>query len=193
MDTNKVTNKVAEYTFEAPTKAVYRGNNSIDGKTVTAGETLQYRITVKNPTGKALDFNITDKVDANLVFLRASDGGSHKNGTITWKVEVPANGSKTVTFDAVVGGSVPAGTVIQNTATMSVRNEKRDSNTVSNTVVLPPVPAAQTPATPASVVAHAVKYVKTGDNGIIILFAGLGIALLGGLGVYISKAKKKEE
>ncbi|MGH8177563.1 MAG: hypothetical protein ACREV5_15000 [Steroidobacter sp.] len=105
----------------------------LNGGDANPGDTLRYTITINESAGvAALNAAITDDVPANVAGFsvasippgatNASTGaGTGANGTgylnITG-VNVPANGSATVTFDVQVTAGASPGTTIDNTATI---------------------------------------------------------------------------
>ena len=102
---------------------------------VGAGETITYQITYKNYQDKAAKVVITDRLDENLEFVSASDGGTNANGLVTWNLEnIAANGSGTVTLTVKVKDTAK-GKVVANTANVKVGNDPAfGTETVSNPV-----------------------------------------------------------
>nr|WP_297864231.1 InlB B-repeat-containing protein [uncultured Acetatifactor sp.] len=80
------------------------------------GEEFTYTITVTNANSIELkNVTITDTLPDTLTYVKSSDSGSYngsssdkKGGTVTWMVNVPANGKKsvTVTVKANTAGSI---------------------------------------------------------------------------------------
>jgi uncharacterized repeat protein (TIGR01451 family) len=79
------------------------------------GEVLTYKITLTNTGGPATGYQVTDRLDANVSFLNASDGGVLSGLDIGWTgLEVPAQigatpGSKSLTVRTRVKDPLPAG------------------------------------------------------------------------------------
>ncbi|MBO9662257.1 hypothetical protein [Dokdonella sp.] len=75
------------------------------------GETLTYTIVLSNSGGAAaVDYGVTDPLDANTTFVSASDGGVLSGGTVTWSgLSVPAGGTLTLTLVVTVNDPIPSG------------------------------------------------------------------------------------
>jgi len=81
----------------------YKGNGKLGG--VNAGDEITYEISYKNYKNKAADVVISDKLDANVKFVGASDGGKYANGTVKWTIPaVPAGKEGKVTLIVRVEG-----------------------------------------------------------------------------------------
>ena len=78
---------------------------------VSAGEALTYTIALSNSGGQdAVNYQITDPLDANTVFVSASNGGTHAAGVVSWNgLNVPGNGSLTLTVVANAVNPLPQG------------------------------------------------------------------------------------
>jgi uncharacterized repeat protein (TIGR01451 family) len=104
-----------------------------DNRTTAApDDMLNYVITIQNssPT-PANNITVVDQLPTSLLFLSASDNGQHNNSTVTWSnLNIPANGSKTLTLNAKVLPSTPNQTVITNTAAIAGGPNASDSTTV---------------------------------------------------------------
>ncbi len=106
----------------------------LNGGSVEAGDVLRYTITLTESGGQIAASNVTvvDDLAANLGDLSvvsipagatdASVGSGGANGTgqvnITG-ISVPASGSRTIVFDAIVSGDVVPGDTVTNTATIT--------------------------------------------------------------------------
>ena len=67
----------------------YVGTGHLGG--VKVGDLLTYEISYKNYKAEATDVVIKDKLDVNVEFVSATDGGVYQNGTVTWVLKnVPA-------------------------------------------------------------------------------------------------------
>jgi len=75
------------------------------------GEQLTYTITLTNTGGSAIaNYGVTDPLDANVVFVSASNGGAFAAGVVTWTgLTVPANGNLVLTVIVNVANPIPAG------------------------------------------------------------------------------------
>lgn len=95
----------------AISKALVAEDGAVD-KLAEPGELLTYAITLTNSGGSpAQDYALVDVLDANTVFVSASDGGVHSAGVVNWNgLTVPANGSLVVTVQVRVADPLPVGT-----------------------------------------------------------------------------------
>ena len=75
------------------------------------GETLTYTITLTNTTGgDATNYGVTDPLDANVVFVSASNGGTFAGGVVTWTgLTIPAGGTLPLTVVVTVADPLPPG------------------------------------------------------------------------------------
>jgi uncharacterized repeat protein (TIGR01451 family) len=75
------------------------------------GEQLTYTITLSNDgTTPALDQQVTDRLDPNVTFVSADNGGTQVGGNVQWSgLTVPAGGSLTLTVTVSVVDPIPAG------------------------------------------------------------------------------------
>ena len=123
-DTNEVTNP----TPTRPEKEVFKGDTTtkIDGKVVKGGDELTYAITYKNTTGEVAKATITDRIPAHTKFVSADNGGTEKDGVVTWKADVEDGKSITVKFKVKVDKDVN-GAPIDNQA--KVNDGKNNYNT----------------------------------------------------------------
>lgn len=83
------------------------------------GEQLIYTITLTNDgTMPALDQRVADRLDPNVSFVSADNGGSQVGGNVEWSgLAVPAGGSLVLTVTVRVADPIPAGvTAIGNVA-----------------------------------------------------------------------------
>ncbi len=128
----------------------YEGNGLLGN--VTVGEEIVYEITYKNYKDSAADIVITDKLDPNVEFVEASDGGKNEDGTVKWTLSnVPAGKEGSVTLTVKVLRSAleskgGPGEIVNGgkTSTVKVGNDKAYSlDLVKNPVV-------DTPETPVA-------------------------------------------
>lgn len=79
------------YTSTEPKKDVFRGNTgtSIDRKDVKAGDILTYKVMYTNTAGKEQKVTIKDKIPAFTTYVAnsADQGGTYKDGVITWTAD----------------------------------------------------------------------------------------------------------
>ena len=79
---------------------------------VKVGDEITYEITYWNYKGEAADVVITDKLDKNVEFVSASDGGTFKDGVVTWTlkaVEAGKDGVVTLTVKVLEGAQIKNG------------------------------------------------------------------------------------
>ena len=120
--TNPVENPV-------PKKDVHRGTDatvSINQQMVAAGETLTYTIHYRNAHDSAADVHVKDDITELLQyveFVSASDGGTLKDGVITWTVANVAAGKEGfVSFQVKVKADIK-GETLENEAEVAVGDD----------------------------------------------------------------------
>jgi uncharacterized repeat protein (TIGR01451 family) len=76
------------------------------------GETLTYTIVVRNSGGSdAINYGVTDPLDANTTFVSATPPATLANGILTWtRLTIPAGENLVLTVVVTVNSSIPAGT-----------------------------------------------------------------------------------
>lgn len=124
-----------------PVKAVKNAEGEdINGQFVNKGDTLFYEITVTNTVAVDLEYTITDSLPDHTDLVSIEDGGTAQGKDLSWKVNVPANSSKTVHFSVK---TLDYGAYSPNTAHLNVNHLGQvidlDSNTVENWTPTPPV------------------------------------------------------
>ena len=126
------TNLVENWTPEAPLKAVTAGGRNAQGQTFPAGDgtELIYSITVKNPANTAKIFAVTDRLDRNLRFLSAEDGGTFDGTAVRFEAKVGAGATKVLTFRVKIVDT-PVGKEIPNKAQVSCDCFEAETNTVT--------------------------------------------------------------
>ena len=120
----------------------YRGNGKLGP--VKVGDTITYEISFINYKSEAADVVIKDKLDPNVEFVSASDGGILTDGVVIWTLkDVPAGTEGKVTLKVkVLSGAQTSnggpGKVVNggDTATVKIGNDDE----VSLEVVENPVP-----------------------------------------------------
>lgn len=175
---------------EKPVKTVMANNIDVDGKTVDAGTTLTYGITVKNPSPETQTITIRDTLDTRLTLIDTCGGtlvsGSlnGQGGTIEWKVTVPGEGTYTVNFIAKTPENLEEGEgmSIPNTATAEIVGKTLESNTVLTH--LGEVSALD------KIIAQART---TGDSSNVILYTVILIVAVAALAVVFVLIRKKRK
>ena len=90
--------------------APYEGNGVLGE--VQVGDEITYEISYKNYKTEAADVVIKDKLDANVEFVSADNGGTLADGAVTWtRAKVPAGqeGKVTLTVKVLEGALVSTG------------------------------------------------------------------------------------
>ena len=123
----------------------------VSAESAEAGSTLVYTIVVSN-SGDAVASNVmvTDTLPSALSYVNNSveiemGAGSSTtqlptfaNGAVKWAGSVAANQSVTLTFSAVLSGSLAVGTVVTNSAELSTLTQTLDATTTIIQTVVPP-------------------------------------------------------
>ncbi len=121
--------------------------------TVNPGDTITYRVTVKNrsTTRTITVASVTNTLDPNVEFQEASDSGLHNAGTITWTGPITLSpGKQTFRYVTVeVASPLAAGTEIRNNATAQETGDPAPAPVTATTDVdtvlnVPPVAADAT-------------------------------------------------
>ena len=130
-DTETVENPVPQNHKEET--APYEGTGKLGA--VHPGDEIEYKITYKNYKKEAADVKITDKLDENVEFVEAGNGGQNDGGTVKWTISNVAAGAEgTVTLKVKVKDGVSDVTV-ENGASVQVGNDSAyDTETVENPV-----------------------------------------------------------
>jgi uncharacterized repeat protein (TIGR01451 family) len=108
---------------------------SADPNPVNAGDVLIYTIAVANGgTDGATGVIISDTLDSDVSFARASHDGTHHAGVVTWEIEgIPAG--QTITRSLwVTANQVASGTILSNTAEVTSTEGVTASDTITTTV-----------------------------------------------------------
>ena len=124
-----------------PLKQVFtEQGEDADGRIVREGDLLVYVITVHNPASAAKTFFIEDAVPAGSELVEAGQGGtvsgSGAEQKLTWRTEVPAGESCSVSFKVRALGK---GTVINNEAAAESDGVRTVTQQVINTTPTDPV------------------------------------------------------
>jgi uncharacterized repeat protein (TIGR01451 family) len=108
---------------------------SADPDPVNAGDVLTYTIVVANGgDAGATDVIISDTLDSNVRFARASDDRMPNAGVVTWEVGgIPAGQTITRSLWVTVN-QVASGTILSNTAGVTSTERAEDSDTITTKV-----------------------------------------------------------
>ena len=122
-----------------PKKDWKEGSNGDNGNKVAVGSHVNYEIFYGNSSKKAETVTITDKLDANVKFVSATNGGTYDKAThtVTWTIpNVPTDAyNEKVSLEVQVLDGASAVGKIKNTATVQVGNgAKKNTNTLENPV-----------------------------------------------------------
>ncbi len=125
-------NTTENWTPIKPKKDVMQNDASVNGKTIFAGDTVDYYITVKNTSSMPADIRIEDQLSAYLEVKSVSESGTLKNNLITWELKgIPAQATHVVGFSAKLS-DLDKDFTVENKAHMSLNNIKLETN---NTIV----------------------------------------------------------
>ena len=183
-----ITNSVTNYTVDDDVKkevfTASKTDVSLDGKKVTPGEELVYKIYYKNSSSEKAIVTITDKISEYTTYVdgSADNNGVYEDGVITWNLEVAAGETVAVSFKATVK-DVP-GAKVANTATIVEGKNSYTTNEVVNQI-----PAA--PTTPDNS-----DLPQTGGNARLGMWTALLVLGCSGLivtSIYSKKKNKSEE
>ena len=163
---------------------------SVDGRNLSGGETVEYRITVKNPAAVPADIRITDVLSEYLEVKSISDGGRTENGSLIWELpDVRAKETVAVSFTASVKGGDEARKIVNN-AKVSI--DGLDQMTNDTTIYVPPIKTLRIlgekkSPEPVSVNKNTgvlgERKVATGDRSYILVFILLAMCALAGIEV----------
>jgi uncharacterized repeat protein (TIGR01451 family) len=131
---------VADPVFTTSTKTVV----DINGGSADVGDVLRYTITINETAGVVTnDISITDIVDANLDTITmvpplpaGATSGIVGNTLTVDGIDLPANGSAVIVFDATIKAGTSPGTNIDNTANISHAGSGVTFDAVAPTVVV---------------------------------------------------------
>ncbi|MGD0844571.1 MAG: hypothetical protein ABSA06_09425 [Geobacteraceae bacterium] len=97
----------------------------LNGGSYSAGDVLQYTITLNDNGAAASGVSVTDTIDANLTnftvvsFPAGATNSSTASALNITGITVPTNGSVSIVFTAAISGTATPGTTINNTATVT--------------------------------------------------------------------------
>jgi uncharacterized repeat protein (TIGR01451 family) len=127
----------------APNVAVVKSVADASGDGIAEpGETLTYTIMLTNTGGSdAVNYGVTDPLDANVTFVSADNGGSEAGGTVTWSgLTVPAGGNLALAVVVTVDDPLPTGTTAIGNVAYETGSPPPDCNATpapANCVVIP--------------------------------------------------------
>jgi uncharacterized repeat protein (TIGR01451 family) len=138
-------NTIVAGALETATVDLEGSSKAVSDLTASAGATLDYTIVVDNSGDEtASGVVMTDTLPSGLTYVPASlvvVGGSGtsgvENGVVSWSGDVSSGESISISYSAVVSASLPMGTLIKNTALITVNGasiERSASTTVLNNV-----------------------------------------------------------
>ncbi|MCD7865272.1 MAG: DUF11 domain-containing protein [Clostridiales bacterium] len=142
-DTNVVVNPLESDDSEEPVKAVSESSPSgQNGESVGIGSIIAYTIDYYNYTNEKTVVTITDKLDAGVDFLSASDDGVYNESahTVTWTQTVDSLTSGTVVLNVQVNenattiASDETQATVENQATVTIGENDYDTNLVINPI-----------------------------------------------------------
>lgn len=119
----------------------------LNGGEADVGDTLRYTITITESGGAAVNgVSVTDTIDALLtgfnvvsVPVGATDSSTPGTGPLNVTgINVPASGSVSIVFDAVIAGAASPGDLINNTAVITNPVTAATTNAVASTVTVSP-------------------------------------------------------
>lgn len=153
---------------------------TVDTATVNPGQTVNYTVTVTNTgTDAAINVIMTDTLPSGFLTPEGLATVTHTFGNIA------AGASATTTFPVVVPTTASAGEVI-NIVRINADNYTEISGQVALGVIVPVVLGEQIEETPVpQVLGDSTELPVTGSNGLTWMLAGMFVAALVGLGVYL--------
>ena len=143
-DSDFISTPVHNYVPEPPVKeeiSPYKGTGELGE--VKPGEVVKYQIEYTNYQPEAATVTITDKLDPNVEFKSASDGGTlNSEGEVVWTIDnVDAGAKGTVTLEVTVLDSATETGRIENSAKVKIGSDAElDTNVVGNPAVDDEVP-----------------------------------------------------
>ena len=170
-----------------PKKDWKEGSDGDNGNTVGVGSHINYEIFYGNNSGKTATVKITDKLDANVKFVSATNGGTYDKvtHTVTWTIPNVPTGTfnKKVTLEVQVRNGAEKAKEITNTAIVQVGNGlAKETNTVKNPVTSDTSAQISSPTSPTSPTNP-----TTGDMSNVTTWLGLFVLaalLFVGISVY---------
>ena len=112
-------------------------NKTADSKTVTPGSNLSYTIAVTNVNEEAKTVTVVDTLPSEVSFVSDDSNGTYDaaSHTVTWTVEVPAEGQTAIRLTVKVNDTCTVGDTITNTVTIQGSDEPDDTHDETVTVV----------------------------------------------------------
>ena len=125
--------------FSTSTKTVV----DLNGSSAEPGDVIQYTITINETAGILIpDVQVTDTVDGNLQSINfttlpvGSTNNTLGNNIDVTGITLPANGSVTIVFEVTIAAGTPAGTNINNTATISHAPSAVSFDAIAPTIIV---------------------------------------------------------
>ena len=118
-----------------PLKEIFSGSSTtnIDGQVVEPGQELTYKITYVNTTGATAEtVTITDKIPEFTEFVSADNGGTEKDGTVTWTMSNVADEKEIVVQFVVKVKDDVNGQAVKNKAVVNDGTNDYETNEVVN-------------------------------------------------------------
>ena len=137
--TRRETNDVVTYLTDPPSKKVVDSSGAdVDGQVIDYGTPYEYRVTIHNPREEKTVFTVTDRVPDELTILGVI-GHAHLGGqAVTWTEELAPDEARTLVIRFEAKKSAQDARV-DNTAHVSTPQYERDTETVTNYVMVDPV------------------------------------------------------
>ena len=130
----KKTNTVINAVPEDPVKSVALADGTdAAGMTVFTGSELVYGITVNNPFDSGKEYTVTDRLPAGTEFIACDNGGTHKDGTVAWKLKLKKNETRTIHVTVKVKEDAENSRLV-NQAVQAADSWKEETNEVVNCV-----------------------------------------------------------
>jgi fimbrial isopeptide formation D2 family protein/uncharacterized repeat protein (TIGR01451 family) len=123
-------NTVRSWTIEPAKSVLDRSGKETAERTAALGETVTYRVRVENVGDQKKTFRITDQLPKEVEFLSATEGGTHKDGVVTFQSEIVPKG----TFLADIKVRVREGGIFENTVQAASDSVTATSRPVKLTV-----------------------------------------------------------
>ncbi|MBI3618938.1 DUF11 domain-containing protein [Candidatus Peregrinibacteria bacterium] len=126
-------NASATTTITVNQNATFSILKTVNRSTASPGDTLVYTLSVTNTSGITGTATVTDIVPTSQVnFITASDGGTLNGQTVTWNnLTVVPGTPKVLALVVMLNASLPNGTVVTNTATVTGGGSSTATTTIN--------------------------------------------------------------
>ena len=111
------------------TKTIQVNNKDVSNKFIQNGQEVIYILEIENSLNRECTYTVVDEIPEGLEVVSIGQNGEMNKKTITWKLQLPANGKGNVSF---VAKPTQDGLVIQNKASYTMDNKKKESNVITN-------------------------------------------------------------